>query len=68
MVKIRVFALTKLGKKVTSSRANGSDEISVLQFIRENKTATEDELDAVGGERFVLRKLKSEGLVKELTD
>jgi len=58
--------LTALGKKVTASRSDNSDEMKVLQFLRENKTATDDELSVIG-ERWVVRRLRDRGLVKELT-
>lgn len=64
---MRVYSLTKLGRKVTVDRTGGSEEMKVLQFLRENKTATSDELEVVGGERYVLRRLKSRGLITELT-
>ena len=64
---MRVFALTKLGKDVTRNYSGDSDEeLRILQYIRENKTATDGELDVVG-ERWMVRNLKSRGLVKELT-
>ena len=58
--------MTALGKKVTASRSDNSDEMKVLQFLRENKTATDDELSVIG-ERWVVRRLRDRGLVKELT-
>lgn len=63
---MRVYALTKLGKRVTSSRNDSSDELRMLQYIRENKTATDAELETVG-ELWIVRSLKNHGLVKELT-
>jgi len=63
---MRVYALTKLGKQVTASRDGAGDEMRILQYLRENKTATSDELDTVG-ERWIVRRLKNRGLVKELT-
>ena len=58
--------MTALGKKVTASRSDNSDEMKVLQFLRENKTATDDELSVIG-EGWVVRRLRDRGLVKELT-
>jgi len=63
---VRVYALTKLGKKITATHTGSTDELKILQYLRENKTATDDELDTVG-ERWVVRSLKSRGLLKELT-
>jgi len=63
---MRVFTLTKLGRKVTSTRDSSDSELRILQYIRENKTATDDELDVVG-ERWQVRSLREHGLIKELT-
>lgn len=67
MVKIQIFSLTKLGRDATRNSSNGSDELRVLNFLRDNKTATDSELEVAGGERWLLRRLKSQGLIKELT-
>lgn len=65
---IRIYGLTKLGKKITSNGASGDgEEVKVLQYLRENRTATDSELEVVGGERWLLKRLKSRGLVQELT-
>lgn len=63
---MRVYALTKLGKKVTSTRDSSDGELKILQYIRENKTATDSELDIIG-DRWQIRSLKEHGLIKELT-
>jgi hypothetical protein len=63
---MRVFALTKLGKRVTSTGGTGTDEMKILQYIRDNKTADDAQLETVG-EAWLVRRLKSNGLVKELT-
>ena len=64
---MKVFALTDLGKKIVKNRESSSDgEMKVLQFIRENRTATDSELEVVGG-NYLVRGLKRKGLVKELT-
>lgn len=64
---MRVYALTELGKKVTHSVDADSDEMRVLNYLRDNKTATDDQLDVVG-ERWIVRRLKRRGLIKELTN
>ena len=64
---MRIFGLTSLGKKVASTKEGSSEEMRVLQFLRESRTGTEDELGVVGGESYVLRRLKSQGLIQELT-
>jgi hypothetical protein len=65
---MRVYALTKLGKKMVDTKSEQTDEFRVLSHIRNNRTATDTELEVIGGERFVMRKLVERGLVKELTD
>lgn len=64
---MRIFGLTSLGKKIASTKEGGDEEMRVLQFLRENRTGTEDELGIVGGESYVLRRLRSQGLIQELT-
>ena len=63
---MKVYSLTKLGKRVASTKIDSSEEGKVLGFLSNNKTGTEDELDVIGG-RYIVRKLVKEGLVKELT-
>lgn len=65
---MRIYTLTKLGKEVTRDPLRqGDDEMRVLQYLRENKTASDSELEVAGGEGWVVRRLKNQGLVKELT-
>lgn len=56
-----------MGRKVAATKEGNDAEIKTLQYLRDYKTGTEDELYVVGGERHVLRKLKDRGLVVELT-
>jgi len=67
VVKIRVYGLTKLGKKIATTKDGSDETMRVLQFLRENRTGTSDELEIVGGESYILKRLKKEGLVRELT-
>ena len=64
---MRIFGLTSLGKKVASTKEGSNEEMGILQFLRESRTGTEDELEVVGGESYILRRLKSQGLIQELT-
>lgn len=65
---MKVFSLTKLGRKVTSSDTPGDpDEVRVLDYLRQNKTASDGELEVVGGEGWLMKRLKRQGLVTELT-
>ena len=64
---MRVFGLTKLGRRVISDKWEDTEEFRVLDYLGRNKTATEGELEVIGGEKFVLRRLKERGLIRELT-
>lgn len=64
---MKVFALTKLGRRVASTHEGSDDEMRVLHYLRDNKTATDDEIEVACGGRWALRKLKSRGLIIELT-
>ncbi len=65
---MRVYGLTKVGKQ-QARRDGGGSEVKVLHFLLGNPgyTATEDEIYVVGGERYILRRLKDRGLIVELT-
>lgn len=64
---MRVYALTELGKRIASTKDGSDESLRVLQFIKENRTVTDSELEVVGGESYIVRHLKERGLVKELT-
>jgi len=65
---MKVFALTKLGKRIASTKTYDTDEMRVLQFIKANKRATSDELDGlVDAPRLVCRRLKDQSMIVELT-
>ena len=63
----RIFALTKVGKRAYRDDSISGDEMKVLEFLQANKSASEDQLEVVGGERYILRGLKKRGLITELT-
>lgn len=63
---MRIYGLTALGKRLTDTHGDSGDEMRVLHYIRDNKTATSDELEVVA-EGHVVRGLKRRGLVTELT-
>ena len=65
--KMHVYSLTRLGRKVSATHEGGSEELKVLHYLRDNKTATDDEIEINCGGRWTLRKLKERGLVIELT-
>ncbi len=64
---MRVYTLTELGKRVTRNMDGGTEEMRVLNYLRDNKSATDDQLDIVG-DRATVRLLKKRGLIKELTN
>ena len=64
---MRVYSLTKLGRKVSSSHEGNTDELRVIHYLKDNKTATDDEVEINCGGKWALRKLKERGLVTELT-
>lgn len=63
---MKVYSLTKLGRRVTQTRTDSTPELKVLHFIRENAPVTEDELEVVG-DRWIVRRLVKQKLVTELT-
>lgn len=63
----RIYALTKVGKRAYRDGSVDGDELRVLEYLKANRSASEDQLEIVGGERWVLRRLKSRGLITELT-
>lgn len=64
---MRVYASTMLGKRLTSQRDDDSEEMHVLHYIRQNRTATDDELETLGASRSMLDRMKRSGLIQELT-
>lgn len=63
---MRLYKLTKVGRAAAKNGSGDADEVRVLNYLQDNKTATDDQLDVVG-ERWVVKTLKSQGLIKELT-
>lgn len=64
---MRVYSLTKLGRRVSKSHEGSSEELKVLHYLRDSKTATDDEIEINCGGKWTLRRLKERGLVTELT-
>ncbi len=60
--------MTDVGQKALRGRETSSEELRVLDFVNSstNKTASDDELDAIGGSS-VARVLKRHGFLQELT-
>jgi len=63
---MRVYGLTQVGKATASQMTGDSNESRILGHLYGAKTATEDELEVVGG-RSAIYILKKRGLIKELT-
>ena len=61
---MKVFTLSKLGKRVSSGEGS-TDEMRVLHKIRDMGKVRDDEL--MGDDIYIIRKLKDNGLVMELT-
>ena len=65
---MKVYSLTKLGHKVCMTHGdNGTDEMRILHYVHDNKTATDDEIEIKCGGRWALRGLVKRGLIRELT-
>lgn len=62
-----IYCLTEVGKRASRLGLGDSDELKILDYLKNYKTATGDQLDSVG-ERWMVKKLKDDGLVKELTN
>ncbi len=63
----KIYTLTKLGKRAYKDCSVSREELGILEYLKENKSASEDQLEVVGGERWILRGLEKRGLIKELT-
>lgn len=64
---MKVYGLTDIGKKVARDGGGTPEESRVLRALAEEKRMTSDQLDVVG-ERWVVRSLVNDGLVKVLTN
>ena len=62
----KVYTLTKKGKRVCKDGSLNGTEGKILGYIRENKSASEDQLEIAGGEGWLLRSLKRHGYIKEV--
>ena len=61
---MKIFSLTDLGKKVVRNGSADAEDMKILEYLWNNKTATDDELETVG-ERWRVRQLVPK-FIKEL--
>ena len=64
----KIYKITKLGKKVIRDSSLAEDELRILQYLKDNKSASGSQLEVAGGERWMLRSLQRRKLVKEITE
>lgn len=63
----KVYVTTKAGRRILRDGSATGDELKVLQFIKDNRSASESQVEVVGS-RWMVRHLQKRGLVKELTE
>ena len=64
--RMRIFALTGLGKRTLRDGTAEPEELKVLEHLEKVKTSADTELECVG-ERWLINRLKERGKIKELT-
>jgi hypothetical protein len=64
---MKVYSLTKLGSRIAKTKTGDSPEMKVLQYLYENRTATDSEIETATGEKYVCGSLQRRGLIQELT-
>jgi hypothetical protein len=58
----------KCKQLVKRGESTNTDEMQMLRFIKSRHIVTEDDVETCGGDRFLVRKLKREGYVRELSN
>lgn len=66
-----IWRLTQLGKKRAGSIYSGDSDDGIVSYLRENKTASVEELSGMSGKsssdvRSFLRQLERQGLAEEV--
>ena len=66
-----IWTLTTLGRKRAGSIYSNEDSDGVVSYLRENKTASVEELSSVSGKpasevRSLLRQLEKQGLAEQV--
>lgn len=64
----KIYSLTKLGKRVYRESSLDGDEMRIVEYLKDNKSASDDQLEVVGGSSWLLRSLKRRKIIKELTE
>ena len=60
-----VYSLTKKGKKVYKNPCLSGEEMRIINYIKDNKIASEDQLEVAGGELWVVKSLARHGYIKK---
>ena len=63
----KIYALTKAGRKVCRDQSLDGDEMKIIEYLKDNKSASDDQLEIIGGSRWLLRSMEGNHLIKELT-
>jgi len=64
---MRLYAITALGDRIRKDRSGDSEVLRVLDYLYENKTASQDQLEVGGADIFTLKSMARHGLIQELT-
>ena len=60
-----VYTLTKMGKKIYKNPCLSDEEMRIINFLKDNKIASEDQLEVAGGERWIIKSLERHGYIKK---
>lgn len=63
----KVYVLTKAGRRVYRDQSLDGDEMRVIEYLKDSKSGSDDQLEVVGGSRWLLRSMVGSKLIKELT-
>jgi len=63
----KVYVTTKAGRRVLRDGSANEDELKVLQYIKDNRSASESQIETVGS-RWLVRHLEKRKLVKAITE
>ena len=63
----KVYVTTKAGRRVLRDGSASDEELKVLQYIKDNRSASESQIEVVGS-RWLVRHLQKRKLVRELTE